>query len=514
MKMDPTEIEAAKLFTAEVKSIVHQNYPNNPLNPIGSHSSGLADRLSDFDFTLSFPDLEKRPLARGPSSTRPLSRKIGAQALRSIFLSLHKSRRYHDIEIIRARVPIVKAIHRKTKLRVELQTLSSNGAAREYTLYFLAEFPTLRPLYILFRGALHLRQLNIVYEGGLGSYSVLIMIVNALKHASGKYARDDLVGHFLHVLEFYSTADLYKYGFSPDPPRTFHKNRKMSSAEKGAQSSDPMLRGLETMRTYDIRKPYLLCLQDPANAVNDLGWRAYGIKHIQKVFAVIREGLITNMKAWNGDGQFEEPWHARGLLAPLLAANYSRLEQKRLRIKKWVSEKHSQHQHDSGIINDQESRVRFVVPTEQLANNDLSPLDTSSRAEEFNHNISESASGELRIVSSDVSEEKDWDTQSHRSPVETADQSNETSIQATKAIDTVKGKPDVLQGNLLAVQEPSQSKKHRNVQSRGWKKWVPQQELASQPKEEPSNSKGNIDQNTKASGSCTLTSVKKQKRRR
>lgn len=506
MKMNPTEIEAARLFTAEVKSIIRQKYPDNPLNPIGSHSTGLADRLSDFDFTLSFPDLEKPPLKRGPSSTRPSSRRAGNKALMSILGALHKSRRYQDIELVSARVPIVKAIHSKTQLRVELQTLSSNEATREYSLYFLTEFPTLRPLYVLFRSALHLRQLHIVYEGGLGSYSVLIMIVNALKHASGKYARDDLVNHFLHVLDFYSTANLYKHGFSPDPPRTFRKNRdKISTAEIKAQSSDPMLRGLEIMRTYDKRKPYLLCLQDPANAVNDLGCRSYGIKHVQELFRVIRKGLITNMKAWDGDGQFEEPWHARALLAPFLAANYSKLEMKRSSIKQWVSE--------------------------QLVNTNLSPLHNSSNTREFDHVITESASGELRIVTSDVSDETDRDTQSLRARVKIADQSNATSTlgrgnstgqsidqdrsiqqaestRATEAVDMVKVKPERLRGGLSAVQKPSKNNKPQNVKylkPGAWFKWTPQKEPAPRPKNHPQNSKAKTTgRNTKASGD-TLT---------
>ena len=516
MKMNSTEIEAARLFTAELKSIVRQSYPDNPLNPIGSHSTGLADRLSDFDFTLSFPDLEKPPLERGPSSTRPLSRKAGNQALRTIHGSLYESRQYQDIEIIHARVPIVKAIHRKTQLRVELQTLATNEAAREYTLYFLAEFPTLRPLYILFRSALHLRQLNVVYEGGLGSYSVLIMIVNALKHASGKYARDDLVNHFLHVLDFYSTADFYNYGFSPDPPRTFQKNRvTMSTAEKKAQLSDPMLRGLQIMRTYDKRKPYLLCLQDPANAVNDLGCRAYGIKHVQKLFEVTRKELVTNMKAWDGDGQFLMPWHAPGLLVPFLAADYSNLMEKRNRIQEWVSEQQSPHQSGLRIVNDAE-------PTEEPVNTDLSQLDDGSNAKKFNHTIIEAASGELRINTSDVSEETIRNPRSYRQNVKIADQSNSTSSmkldistgqsidqdrsiqqaespRVTEALDMVKAKPKSLRGDLPAVQKPSQSNKDQKVEPRGWKKGAPSKELAPQPKSDDRDPKAKIGQSTKAS---------------
>ena len=544
MKLDPTEIEAARLFTAEVKSIVRENYPDNPLHVIGSHSTGLADRLSDFDFSLSFPDLEKPPLERGPSSTRPFSRKVGQKALRNIFRSLDKSQRYQDIEIIHARVPIVKAIHRKTQLKVELQTMSSSEAAREYTLYYLAEFPTLRPLYILFRSALHLRKLNIVFEGGLGSYSVLIMIVNALKHASGKYARDDLVNHFLHVLDFYSTANLYKYGFSPDPPRTFRKGRqKMSSAEKEAQLSDPMLRGLAIMRTYDPKRPYLLCLQDPANAVNDLGCRAYGIKHVQELFKTIRKGLITNMKAWDGDGQFEEPWHSRGLLAPFLAANYVKLREKRQMIHQWVMEENPSHHDESSIdessvLNDQVSRTTNIA--EQLANTDVSPLDDTPNAEEVNPIIIVPASEEVRMDKSNFKEKKISNTRNYRQSVKTADQSNATSTlesdtstgqsidqersvqqtdssQVLEPMDIVKGKPESLQGDSTTVEKPSQGNEHQIVIPRGWKKWVPSEQPASEPQNNHQNPKaktGRKHEEEKRSAALRSAQIRKLKRKR
>ena len=407
MKMNPVEEEAARLFTIEVKSIVCRTYPKNPLIPIGSHSTGLADRLSDFDFTLSFPDLEKSPLERGPSSTRPLARKAGRSALWAIYRSLYRSSQFQEIELIHARVPIIKAIHTKTRFRVELQTLSSSHeASREYSMYYQADFPTLRPLYILFRSALHIRHLNIVHEGGLGSYSTLMMIVNALKHASGKYAQNDLVGHFLHILDFYSNANLYRIGFSPDPPRTFKKTRgKISAEDKIASMQDPVLQGIDTLRKLDPKKPYLLCLQDPANAVNDLGCKAYGIKHIQELFRVIRKDLTANMKAWDGNGDFKEPWHAQGLLAPLLAADYSKLEEKRRRVEKWVVKKNTTFRNHPSIIDRQYQHQEFHqsnMPLTEPQNISSPPQHSTYEARDSGYTVLESTSGELRVSTDDL----------------------------------------------------------------------------------------------------------------
>ena len=373
MRLGPIEREAAEIFTADVSSMVHKILPDCPVLPIGSYSTGLADRLSDFDFSISIPGLDKAPLDRGPSPTRPKACKTRAKALLDTRVSLAKSSQFiPPVEMIHARVPIVKAIHRITRFRVELQVLGSHQATQEYTMAYLAEFPTLRPLYIVFRSALHIRRLNIVHEGGLGSYSTLMMIVNALKHASSRFAADDLASHFLYVLEFYSDADLYKHGFSPDPPRTLPKQAKLSSDEKIARLRDPVLRGMDILLKANPKKPYLLCLQDPANPVNDLGSKAYGIKHVQKLFRVIREGLKINMAAWEGDGNFEKAWQPHALLAECLGAKYAGLEEQRRRVERWVNQRNDTYKNKGWrqlAIPDEEPNGQIERPK---------PLDSSS----------------------------------------------------------------------------------------------------------------------------------------
>lgn len=511
MRMSPIEDEAAKVLTAEVKSLVHKEYPNNYLNPVGSYSTGLADRLSDFDFSLSFPDLEKSPLERGPSPTRPRNRKAGLKALAKIKMAFQRSKHFQDIEFIHARVPIIKAVHCETQLGVDIQTLSSHKAAREYTLFYLAEFPTLQPLYIVFRSALHLRQLNVVHEGGLGSYSILMMIVNALKHASGKYAQDDLVGHFLHVLDFYSSADLYTDGFSPDPPRIFQKKEsKRSANEKIARLLDPMLRGIDIMPKLDPKKPYLLCLQDPANPINDLGCKAYGIKHIQRLFGVIRKGLSINMKAWEGDGLFAEPSHAQGLLAHLLAADYSNLEKKRSAIESWVLGSDATLRNASHIINGQNRLQGFrridVPHTEQQDSLDLSQHDKVVQDEHSVHAVNASATGELRVSMGDPLRSRET-ASTTRHPSELNVQSDtssspEPAIGVDSAVDyneaSERVEPLPAAGPLeatgfafvrrtedLFAQQPPERLKQQDDKSRlwkrgsnAWKKWAPPSELS------------------------------------
>ena len=495
MRLGPIEREAADIFTADVTSLVHKVLPNSPVLPIGSYSTGLADRLSDFDFSISLPDLDKAPLERGPSPTRPKACKIQAKALLNTRISLAKSFQFiQPVEMIYARVPIVKAIHRITRFRVELQVLGSHEAAQEFTMAYLAEFPTLRPLYIVFRSALHIRRLNIVHEGGLGSYSILMMIVNALKHASGRFAQDDLANHFLHVLEFYSNADLYKNGFSPDPPRTFPKQAKLSSDEKIARLRDPVLRGIDILLKANPKKPYLLCLQDPANPVNDLGSKAYGIKHVQKLFGAIREGLKINMAAWEGDGNFQKAWQPHALLAEFLGAKYAGLEEQRRQVEQWVKQRNDMYTikgwrqlaHPNEEPNGQLKLPRHI----DLSSEDVRSVAGMTAAnEQLEVGIDEGLDGTGLNIES-VRSEGETGSEATMKPTSEADTSADLSVTHGQPSHQEARPPTTSLPKRDAMTQLTQRSMHSGSTKGDWKKWLPPTEdVLGHTEEQPSDTK-------------------------
>ncbi|KAH9550323.1 hypothetical protein CY35_10G065600 [Sphagnum magellanicum] len=68
--------------------------------------------------------------------------------------------------------------------KFEAATKSHNGAAaREYVIERLRQFPALAPLVLLLKSYLHHRGLNDVYTGGLGSFSLTLMLVFYLERA-------------------------------------------------------------------------------------------------------------------------------------------------------------------------------------------------------------------------------------------------------------------------------------------------------------------------------------------
>ncbi|KAL8732215.1 MAG: hypothetical protein Q9166_002963 [cf. Caloplaca sp. 2 TL-2023] len=340
MMLSREELYATRQVALHVKRLIDSTLDNTSCDVIGSYSTGLALPFSDIDFAVSFPAVEAEAATHRKSLHGLKFQKIYHKALYKLQKAFKSDPNFgSNPELVFARIPIVRATHQKTGQEVQVQIQSGYSLQQQHTLAYLAEFPSLHPLYLVLRSCLEIRGLNVPYEGGLGSYPILILMVNALKHASGQHDPHDLGSQLLHVLEFYESNDLYRYGFSVDPPRMFRKDKKsMAAKERLARATDPMLSGIDSMTKANPLRPYLLCLQDPADQTNDLGSKAYAIKHIQKTFAVARQAIQGAMEIW--DQRPESPSGsstAAGLLDALVHANYWHFRSDRTRLGRFGS---------------------------------------------------------------------------------------------------------------------------------------------------------------------------------
>ncbi|MCJ1381887.1 hypothetical protein MMC17_004999 [Xylographa soralifera] len=299
MKPTSDEEKSTQAAISRAQSVVATVAPTSVLTLHGSRYTGIADPLSDIDFSVSLPEYEKDSLKRGPSIHRPVAQRGGTTLLRKIEKALVKSPRYELVNFILARVNIVAAVDANTQLHLQFQTLASFMPAREYSMCYLSEFPALRPLYVLLRHFLLMRGFTGARDGGVGSYPLLIMIVTAFKHSRQTFAPENLGVQLLHILKFWSTADLHTYGYAADPPICFTKvPPKTSLEERNKRLANPILKGIDIIRKPKEDLPFLLCLQDPGNPTNDLGKRINQIKNIQACFATARENLIHSLRRW------------------------------------------------------------------------------------------------------------------------------------------------------------------------------------------------------------------------
>ena len=358
MRLSPQEEAAAQLVISAVNAVAGNVPGIKPLTLLGSRKTGLATPISDFDFTLALSNSLQGGWILTPSEAGVNQDRKGeaVKVLRKVNRHFRSSNKFANTTLVRhARVPIMQSTHVGTGLNVQIQTMAPYQAAEEYTVAYLSEFPSLRPLYIVLRYCLEVRDLTTVFNGGLGSYSFLMMIVTAMKHSSGKFASDDLAGQLLHVLDFYGKADLYKVGFSANPPCVFEKQEEGSSSEEEPTRMDSsQSSGIDKLCKFYPRKPFLLCLQDPANDANDLGKNAHAIKHVQATFNSARESIQVALQEQNEKSDGRAKGGTWSYLDHLVRADYKPFDVRRKKIERYAKPRRLR---DMGYLNE---RIRKV----------------------------------------------------------------------------------------------------------------------------------------------------------
>ena len=297
--------------------------PKKVVTLIGSRRRGLATSLSDIDVRVS--DSMKTQTAAISDSSRKDSNII---LLRRLLGPLERSQHFECVEIVFSALPIIRALQPDTGLRVQLQGSSDKSTQDSLIATYLTAYPHLRSVYLVLRHVLEIRKLNIVFEGGVGSYSLLVMIITAFNHADPdqlKTSGDCL----LHVLRFWAEADCYNNGYVCSPAMTFDKKAPDPTAEITMLSKTQKV-CLKSVKRYDEKQPFRLFLQDPADYTNDLGRKAGKIKHVQKTF----ESLSHRLRESLNREAVSNPQTEKGsaLLAPLVEANYTGFEQLRKRL--------------------------------------------------------------------------------------------------------------------------------------------------------------------------------------
>jgi hypothetical protein len=167
-----------------------------------------------------------------------------------------------------------------------------------------------------------------------------MMIVAALKLGEGTFDRHiDLGRQLLHVLQFYADANFRRYGVSVDPPGLFRKVDPKAKSRDKIETAN--VRGQESIgRASLARRADMLCLQDPADFMNDLGVECLQSRRMQRVFRSVHDGIQAEMQRWEQEQQHGGPSRVAsvkrsdgkltvGVLQSALGANYDSLERLR-----------------------------------------------------------------------------------------------------------------------------------------------------------------------------------------
>ncbi|TKA72905.1 hypothetical protein B0A55_05350 [Friedmanniomyces simplex] len=340
----PTSAETAarQLVIQQTQDFIRTNMikvvPRVRTQLFGSGATGLALATSDIDIRVYNADNRESWEQRHRAMGHPM---------RVLASQMGRSEDFMCVTMRWSNYPIINAQHRATGIDIQIVSSPSTAKQEAVTATYLAELPHLRDLFHIMRTMLGMRNLVDVFNGGVGSYGLFIMLVAALKRGQRSSAPPrTVVEQFLHILDFYAHFPLTTDGLTVEPrPKPFKKHPLNSIASGVRQSrihaasrrSDDARAGQWAIGVLRPLQPYLLCLQDPADPTNDLGRKSNAIKHLQASCQYVLIGVRKKLELV--DARRRTEWRQDSILDGVVGRCHEVLQERRRRVEEWGKEK-------------------------------------------------------------------------------------------------------------------------------------------------------------------------------
>lgn len=201
--------------------------------------------------------------------------------------------------IAKARVPIVKCRETISGLPIDISFNITNGLeSAKIVKSYMEEVPALRPMTMLIKHFLMIKGYNEVFNGGIGSYTTMIMILSFLQMhpqiQTGMINAEENLGVLLiEFFELYGLCYNYaKVGLSV-----------MGGGAYFVKTGQPQFRG--------GRPELLLSSIDPNDVENDTARGSYQLSKIREVFVGAYGSLTSSMQErqrtlFGGGGQRQD----------------------------------------------------------------------------------------------------------------------------------------------------------------------------------------------------------------
>ena len=192
-----------------IKEIIESKFPEYKCILYGSFKTGLSLPDSDIDILI----LQKE------KNDDTLKVKLIDDIIKKIQETLYATKLFSYLEIIKAKVPIIKCTYKETGINVDISFFRKNGASAVKEIKNIIEkIPEIKPLMIVIKYTLRQRQLNEIYKGGVSSviiFSLLFYYISDTRKKiihdakNGKKEAEMTLGHLL--VGFF---DFYGFNFN------------------------------------------------------------------------------------------------------------------------------------------------------------------------------------------------------------------------------------------------------------------------------------------------------------
>ncbi|GAA6233449.1 non-canonical poly(A) RNA polymerase PAPD5 [Lates japonicus] len=237
-----------------IKGVIHDLWPSAEVQVFGSFSTGLYLPTSDIDLVVF-----------GKWETLPLW--TLEEALRKRNVADENSIKVLD----KATVPIIKLTDTFTEVKVDISfNVKSGVKAARLIKEFKEKYPVLPYLVLVLKQFLLQRDLNEVFTGGIGSYSLFLMAVSFLQ----LHYREDVCNPSINIgvllIEFF---ELYGRHFNYLKTGIRIKDGGCYVAKDEVQKN-----------MMDGYRPSMLYIEDPLQPDNDVGRSSYGAMQVKQAF--------------------------------------------------------------------------------------------------------------------------------------------------------------------------------------------------------------------------------------
>ncbi|KAJ4992234.1 hypothetical protein SVAN01_02253 [Stagonosporopsis vannaccii] len=281
IRPSPAERIARNHVIEQVREHVRDYYPGYALEVFGSERTGIAFAGSDVDLRFIPKDVMSNAV-QSKMPPNPVERNRRKRHLTRLHMHfLYRQREHYILPVLRwARYPLIAMQDRSSGLDIQVVLSNDTSTSRDYMQRYIQEYPYLPEVYSVIKAALDIRGLTDVFRGGVGSYSLFMMIVATLKLKP--HPKNDAAGALQQCLRFWGNLNTASHGVSVEPPELFDKVEHLVMNEKAIE---------HIAEGKAKRLPiWMLTLRDPADQTNDLGRKIVAWKHLQQTFrAMLRD---------------------------------------------------------------------------------------------------------------------------------------------------------------------------------------------------------------------------------
>ncbi|XP_077144338.1 terminal nucleotidyltransferase 4B isoform X1 [Ranitomeya variabilis] len=377
MSPRPEEETMRMEVVKRIESVIKELWPSADVQIFGSFKTGLYLPTSDIDLVV-FGKWENLPLW------------TLEEALRK-----HKVADENSVKVLdKATVPIIKLTDSYTEVKVDISFNVQNGVkAAQLIRDFIKKYPVLPYLVLVLKQFLLQRDLNEVFTGGIGSYSLFLMAVSFLQlHPREDACRPD-ANYGVLLIEFF---ELYGRHFNYLKTGIRIKDGGSYVAKDEVQKS--MLDGY---------RPSMLYIEDPLQPGNDVGRSSYGAMQVKQAFDyayVVLSHAVSPIAKYYPNNESES-----------ILGRIIRVTEEVVAYREWISTKWGQQNRPEPLYNGND--VTLIVDVHHLdqCNNNVSGQNAAlgqakNKSSETLGKHSSNSSGPLSSSSSTLSSSSDVDS--------------------------------------------------------------------------------------------------------